>query len=48
MTANSLVGNIFSGSISPELDFIKAIDNEVTVKGLFESKSVSIKTLLMI
>lgn len=43
ITANSLVGNIFSGSISPELDFIKAIDNEVSVKGLFESKSVSIR-----
>jgi phospholipid N-methyltransferase len=43
MTANSLVGNIFPESISPELDFIKAIDNEVSIKGLFESKSVSIR-----
>lgn len=43
MTADSLVGNIFPESISPELDFIKAIDNEVSIKGLFESKSVSIR-----
>lgn len=43
ITANSLVGNIFPESISPELDFIKAIDNEISVKGLFESKSVLIK-----
>lgn len=43
ITAKSLVGNIFPESISPELDFIKAIDNKVSVRGLFESKSVSIR-----
>lgn len=43
ITANSLVGNIHPESLSPELDFITAIDNGISVKGLFESKSISIR-----
>lgn len=43
ITENSLVGNIFPESVSPESDFIQAIDKGISLKDFFESQSISIR-----